>query len=49
MAQAQQSATEQEAYAIGADACLYFYSLVTMDITRKQISNMEPGKGFVGQ
>jgi hypothetical protein len=31
MAQAHQSATEQEAYAIGADACLYFYSLVTMD------------------
>jgi hypothetical protein len=47
-AQAQQSATEQEAYAIGVDAYLYFYSLVTMDITRKQISNIEPGKGFGG-
>jgi hypothetical protein len=47
-AQAQQSATEQDAYAIGIDAYLYFYSLVTMDITRKQISNIEPGKGFGG-
>ncbi len=46
--QAQQSATEQEAYAIGVDAYLYFYPLVTMDITRKQISNIEPGKGFGG-
>src|SRR3984893_11161588 len=46
--QAQQSATEQEAYAIGVDAYLYFYSLVTMDITRKQLSNVEPGKGLGG-
>jgi hypothetical protein len=45
-AQAQQSATEQEAYAIGVDAYLYFYSLVTMDITRKQSVNVEPGKEF---
>ena len=47
-AQAQQSATEQEAYAIGVDAYLYFYSPVTMDITRKQLSNVEPGKGLGG-
>ena len=47
-AQAQQFATEQEAYAIGVDAYLYFYSLVTMDITRKQLSNVEPGKGLGG-
>jgi hypothetical protein len=47
-AQAQQSATEQEAYAIGVDAYLYFYSLVTMEITRKQLSNVEPGKGLGG-
>ena len=47
-AQAQQSATEQEAYAIGVDAYLYFYSLVTMDITRKQLTNVEPGKGIGG-
>ncbi|HZD48052.1 MAG TPA: DUF1254 domain-containing protein [Silvibacterium sp.] len=45
-AQAQPSVTEQEAYAIGIDAYLYFYSLVTMDITRKQFTNAEPGKEF---
>jgi hypothetical protein len=47
-AKAQQSATEQEAYAIGVDAYLYFYSLVTMDITRKQLTNVEHGKGING-
>ena len=47
-AQAQSSITEEEAYAIGVDAYLYFYPIVTMDITRKQISNIEPGKGFCG-
>jgi hypothetical protein len=47
-AQAQQALTEQEASAIGVDAYLYFYSLVTMDITRKQLSNVEPGKGLGG-
>jgi hypothetical protein len=47
-ARAQQSATEQEAYAIGIDAYLYFYPLVTMEITRKQLSNVEPGKGLGG-
>ena len=25
---------------------MYFYPLVTMDITRKQLTNMEPGKEF---
>jgi hypothetical protein len=47
-AQAQQSVTEEEAYAIGVDAYLYFYPLVTMDITRKQLTNAEPGKGLSG-
>jgi hypothetical protein len=37
--------TEQEAHAIGVDAYVYFYPLVTMDVTRKQLTNVEPGKG----
>ena len=36
--------TEQQAHAIGVNAYLYFYSPVTMDVTRKQLSNVEPGK-----
>jgi hypothetical protein len=36
--------TEAEAHAIAVDAYVYFYSLVTMDITRRQFSNIEPGK-----
>ena len=36
--------TEAEAHAIGVDAYVYFYSLVTMDVTRKQFTNFEPGK-----
>src|SRR3954454_14967539 len=36
--------TEQEAHAIAVDAYVYFYPLVTMDISRKQFTNIEPGK-----
>src|SRR5262245_46670736 len=36
--------TEEQAHAIGVDAYLYFYSPITMDVTRKQLSNVEPGK-----
>jgi hypothetical protein len=43
---AQPPITEQEAHAIGVDAYLYFYSLITMDLTRKQSTNIEPGKEF---
>jgi hypothetical protein len=38
--------TEQEAQAIGVDAYIYFYALLSMDITRKQFTNVEPGKEF---
>jgi hypothetical protein len=38
--------TEQEAHAIGVDAYIYFYPLLSMDITRKQFTNVEPGKEF---
>jgi hypothetical protein len=49
MAQSTPPATalsEQEAHAIGVDAYIYFYPLVTMDLTRKQFTNIEPGKEF---
>ena len=36
--------TEQEAHAIGVDAYLYFYPLITMDITRRVSTNVEAGK-----
>ena len=41
---AQPAITEQEAHAIGVDAYLYFYPLITMDLTRKQSTSIEPGK-----
>ncbi len=43
-AKAQPAITADEARAIALDAYLYFYPLVTMDITRKQSTNIEPGK-----
>lgn len=43
---AQSKITPEEAHAIGVDAYLYFYPLLTMDITRKQFTNIEPGKEF---
>jgi hypothetical protein len=46
LAPARADVTEQEAHAIGVDAYLYFYPLVTMDITRLQSTNIEPGKEF---
>ena len=45
MAQSAPSAiTEAEAQSIAVDAYVYFYSLVTMDVTRRQFTNIEPGK-----
>ena len=40
--------TAEEAHAVGVDAYLYFYSLVTMDVTRKQLTNQEPTPGGIG-
>jgi hypothetical protein len=40
--------TEQEARALGVDAYLYFYPLVTMDLTRKQLTNQLPTPGGIG-
>ena len=40
--------TEEEAHAIGVDAYLYFYPIVTMDLTRKQLTNQEPTPGGIG-
>jgi hypothetical protein len=37
--------TEEEAHAIGVDAYVYLYPLVTMDITRKQLTNTDQGFG----
>src|SRR6266436_1076707 len=36
--------TEQEAHAIGVDAYLYFYPLISTDITRLTSTNIEAGK-----
>ena len=38
--------SEQEAHAIGVNAYIYFYPLVSMDITRLQSTNIEAGKEF---
>ena len=38
--------TEVEAHAIAVDAYIYFYPLLSMDISRKTFTNVEPGKEF---
>ncbi|MGA2817181.1 MAG: DUF1254 domain-containing protein [Xanthobacteraceae bacterium] len=40
--------TEQEAAAIAVEAYVYFYPLITMDLTRKQLTNVESGKAALG-
>src|SRR5437879_2842020 len=41
-----ESISSEEAHAIGVEAYLYFYSLVSMDITRKQLTNVERAEGI---
>jgi hypothetical protein len=43
---AQSGLTAEEAHAIGIDAYTYFYPLLSMDVSRKQFTNIEPGKSF---
>jgi hypothetical protein len=45
-AQSAPAITEQAAHAIAVDAYVYFYPLLSMDITRKQFTNVEPGREF---
>ncbi len=45
-AQATETISEKEAHAIGVSAYLYFYSLVTMDVTRKQLTNVAKAEGI---
>ena len=42
--QAQSAATEEEARAIGVNAYLYFYPLLSFDVTRLYSTNIEPNK-----
>jgi hypothetical protein len=38
--------TAEQAHAIGVDAYIYFYPLLSMEITRRTFTNVEPGKVF---
>ncbi|WP_441241730.1 DUF1254 domain-containing protein [Tardiphaga sp. 768_D3_N2_1] len=46
--QAASTVTEQEASSIAADSYVYFYPLISMDVTRKQLTNLEPGTSIGG-
>ena len=43
---AETSITEQEAHAIGVDAYLYFYPLISFDVTRLYSTDIEPGSSY---
>jgi hypothetical protein len=49
IAQSSQPAiTEEEAHAIGVDAYVYFYPLLSMDVTRRQLTNVDARPGAIG-
>ena len=41
-----ESISADEAHSIGVDAYIYFYPIVTIDITRKQLTNVEHAEGI---
>jgi hypothetical protein len=43
---AAQSTTPEQAHEIAVNAYIYFYPMVTMDVTRQQATNIEAGKMF---
>jgi hypothetical protein len=43
---AAETVSQQDAHAIGVAAYTYFYSLVTMDVTRKQLTNVVKAEGL---
>jgi hypothetical protein len=45
-ARAAEPISAQDAHSIGVSAYLYFYSLVTMDLTRKQLTNVAKAEGM---
>ncbi len=46
VARAAESISEEDAHAIGVAGYVYFYPLVTMDITRKQLTNVAKPEGI---
>jgi hypothetical protein len=40
--------TPEEAHDIGVNAYVYFYPLISMDVTRQQLTNVEAGKSEIG-
>jgi hypothetical protein len=45
-ARAEEPISEQDAHAIGVAAYLYFYPLITMDLTRRQLTNVANPEGI---
>lgn len=43
-----QAITPEQAREIAVDVYLYFYPIVTMDLTRRQLTNVEAGKSEIG-